>query len=567
MAFWRKKDHATDMQRTQKRAHQQPLSRNRDAEIASLNSRLDSTQRALERIEAELSRTIHGYQNQVRRLEDEVHSLKLTVKERDQSIQSLKMLNTYLTIQLFGSDSEKNATAGKSNTADASNSDPDSNGKKKRKRGQQPGSPGHGRTQKEIVNQSVEPVELKVKCCEVCGREFKILDMTKESRLIEYLQEVKETIYQRQMASKQCECPGSKLKIADLPRKLFKGSDIGNSLWVHFLTMKYLHGMPTNRILKALTLQGVRFPAGTVTRGLKELNKHFVELYEAMKKHCQGGELWNADETSWRVMDVDKMKHWLWVVASQSAVVYLLDKSRSSKVPKGFFQHSSGVLVTDRYSAYKALGKLIRKAWCWVHVRRDFLAIFKGIKKHKHWAKKWLKRIADLFAWNHKKFKLIEEGLKDSEEWKAADKKLRQLIERFDAEVRSELSLNELDKEQHKVIRSLRRHWTGLTLFVDEPHIPMHNNRAERLLRNPVLIRKGSYGSGTGWSGEQAAMMFTFFQTWQMNGLNPEALLRDLLDEKSGTGAGFVLDNYLPWKMSADRKKQFALPTCVKRPA
>jgi hypothetical protein len=62
-------------------------------------------------------------------------------------------------------------------------------------------------------------------------------------------------------------------------------------------------------------------------------------------------------------------------------------------------------------------------------------------------------------------------------------------------------------------------------------------------------------------------MMFTFFQTWQMNGLNPEALLRDLLDEKSGTGAGFVLDNYLPWKMSADRKKQFALPTCVKRPA
>ena len=38
---------------------------------------------------------------------------------------------------------------------------------------------------------------------------------------------------------------------------------------------------------------------------------------------------------------------------------------------------------------------------------------------------------------------------------------------------------------------------------------PLHNNRAERLLRQAVLLRKNSYGSGAQWSGELAAKLFS----------------------------------------------------------
>jgi transposase len=550
------------MQQTKRKPHCQLVKNPKDKEIDTLKSKLNATEKALERLEERLSQAIKGYQNQINRLDTEILSLKLTIKKKDQDIEDLRKLNTYLTICLFGQTSEKHASTQLKNAPATK----EGNGEK-RKKGQQKGSKGHGRAKRDVPNQTKKAIELTNTGCETCGKEFKVLDMTKDSRVLEYLQVVQEIIYQRQMATRQCQCPGPNLMTADLPVKLMKYSDIGNSLWVHLLIMKYLFAMPTNRILKSLSLQGVRLPAGTVTGGFRILDTHFTELYEEIKRHCQGADLWNADETSWRILDADKMKHWLWVVAAPFAVVYLLDPSRSSRIPNEFLSGSKGVLVTDRYSAYKALHALIRKAWCWVHVRRDFLAIYKGIKKHRKWAGKWLRRIAALFAWNHKRFSLTETGDTDEEKWREADNKLRELIARFDEEVRKELSQNQLDKHQSKVMRSLRRHWTGLTLFVDEPRIPMHNNRAERLLRNSVLIRNGSYGSGTAWSGQLAAKVLTIFQTWQLNGLNPETLLRDFIDAKSITGAAFSIDNYLPWKMSEERKTKFALPASVKRPA
>jgi len=44
---------------------------------------------------------------------------------------------------------------------------------------------------------------------------------------------------------------------------------------------------------------------------------------------------------------------------------------------------------------------------------------------------------------------------------------------------------------------SLRAHWSGLTLFLDDARIPMDNNYSERLIRNPAVGRKNYDGSGS----------------------------------------------------------------------
>ena len=54
-----------------------------------------------------------------------------------------------------------------------------------------------------------------------------------------------------------------------------------------------------------------------------------------------------------------------------------------------------------------------------------------------------------------------------------------------------------------KVLRSLRNHWQGLTLFVEDPDLPMDNNQAERALRGPVVGRKNYYGSTAPLPGAQ----------------------------------------------------------------
>jgi len=41
-----------------------------------------------------------------------------------------------------------------------------------------------------------------------------------------------------------------------------------------------------------------------------------------------------------------------------------------------------------------------------------------------------------------------------------------------------ELAGGQLAPEQEKILKSMRRHWAGLTVFVDHPQVPMDNNAA-----------------------------------------------------------------------------------------
>jgi len=77
-----------------------------------------------------------------------------------------------------------------------------------------------------------------------------------------------------------------------------------------------------------------------------------------------------------------------------------------------------------------------------------------------------------------------------------------------------------------KVLTSLQEHWSGLTLFVDDPRIPMDNNRSERILRGPALGRKNFYGSGAEWSGRLAAALFSIFATLKLWQINPRLWLQ-----------------------------------------
>jgi transposase len=99
--------------------------------------------------------------------------------------------------------------------------------------------------------------------------------------------------------------------------------------------------------------------------------------------------LFHNDETRWEVFVelADKVgtRWYLWVTRSQSVVFFVLDPSRSAAVPGAHFaglQQERVIIVCDRYSAYKKLARLcdaILLAFCWAHVRRDFLNAGRGL--------------------------------------------------------------------------------------------------------------------------------------------------------------------------------------------
>ena len=139
---------------------------------------------------------------------------------------------------------------------------------------------------------------------------------------------------------------------------------------------------------------------------------------------------------------------------------------------------------------------------------------------------------------------------------------LQQAIAQMDERCERELQKETLHAAQRAVLNSLKTHWQGLTVFVKFPQVPMDNNIAERRMRNPGMGRKNYYGSGSQWSAELAAMMFSLFQTLLLWKLNPHHWLYSYLTACAEQGGQSPMDlaPFIPWQMSEERKQQLAKP-------
>jgi transposase len=258
---------------------------------------------------------------------------------------------------------------------------------------------------------------------------------------------------------------------------------------------------------------------------------------------------------------------WLWAFLGPDTVVFVLNVSRGHEVPEDHYQaESCGVLVVDRYSAYKAMSWVkdgfIVLAFCWAHVRRDFIRVGKGWPRSKTWALEWLRRIRVLYRLNERRL-AAENG---SAAFREADRELRRSVADMKAQAEKELARADVATPCRKALESLREHWEGLTRFVEDPRIPMDNNASERRARGPAVARKNFYGSGSKWSGELAAAAFSIFATLSMWQLNPRRWLTWYFERCAEAGGRVPEDiqPFLPWNLEAETKKELGEPAIAR---
>jgi len=77
-----------------------------------------------------------------------------------------------------------------------------------------------------------------------------------------------------------------------------------------------------------------------------------------------------------------------------------------------------------------------------------------------------------------------------------------------------------------KAIAYMLNLWEGLTVFLDDPRVPLDNNAAERALRGVVVGRKNHYGSRSKRGTEVAALFYTLLETAKLSGVDPRTCLR-----------------------------------------
>lgn len=467
--------------------------------------------------------------------------------------------------KLFGRKSEKSAPSDRSHDL----SDPEAVTGAAKRRGAQPGHGGHGRRDYSHlpVEEEFLPLPAAALACPICGKPAAMMSATEDSQVLEIDVRAHRRRIRRRRYRATCDCdPARRTLTAPPAPKLIPKGNYGISIWVHVLLDKYASYRPTERLLGQLEQYDLDLPAGTVNDGLQRIEPMLRPLYEALLARNRLGGFHQADETRWLVFVLLDGKKgygwWLWVILGTDTVIYRLDPSRSHEVPEAHFgPDASGVLEVDRYSGYKAMAQvksgLMVLAFCWAHVRRDFVGVGKGWKELVPWALCWLRRIRELYRWNRERLR----HPRGSVQFQEQDDLLRRAVEAMRAEAARELSDLKLRQPCRKVLESLQEHWEGLTRFVDDPRIPMDNNASERAGRGPAVARKNFYGSGSLWSGWLAAAMFSLLATLAHWKVNPRRWLTWYLESCAAAGgkAPDDIEPFLPWNLSAERRAALAM--------
>jgi len=76
---------------------------------------------------------------------------------------------------------------------------------------------------------------------------------------------------------------------------------------------------------------------------------------------------------------------------------------------------------------------------------------------------------------------------------------------------------------------SLER-WAALARYLEDGRVPIDNNHSEQQIRPLALWRKNWLFAGSLRAGQRAAAVITLIQSAKLNGHDPLAYLRDILE-------------------------------------
>ncbi len=541
----------------------------------------------------ELKWTGGYWKSQHGRVREREERLKQELAHKDAQIRDLRK-------RLYGKKSEKTSRGDHKSNPKKSSSE------NKRPRGQQKGSSGHGRTERPDLAVTEEYKDLPIESCSCrqCGLPYSPTSVEEISESIEIEVKAYKRRVHRKGYKKACSCPITpetpKFIVAPPVPKVIPRSPFGATVWEHILLGKFLYSQPLHRILQDLKSHGLPISQGTITGGLQKLSNLFTPVNQALYEKQMEEKIFHNDETRWEVYEAveGKVGHrwYLWVTRSSSVIYYKMDPTRSADVPMAHFsqlKNGKVVVVCDRYSAYKKLArknKDIILAFCWAHVRRDFLDLTNSYPTLQEWGLDWVDEIATLYHLNQQRLEHWQENASKGKQsflyhknHAELKKHLQQMIDKCDGLLSADQvavgssqkqqspptpttkggkSPEKLHSAQRKVLSSLQGHWKGLTVFLDNPTVPMDNNLAEQAIRNPVNGRKDYYGSGSIWSATLAAMLFSIFQTMGLWKLNVRHWLSDYLEACALNGGKppLNLDPFLPWQMTEERKQHLSKP-------
>lgn len=482
-------------------------------------------QETLKEVAFHLEKTVIRQHKEIAKLRLDVARLRGQDVSPQMELKLLKEQLEAMKRSMFGISSERRPT-------DSNNGDQKKDtGEKKPKRGHGP------RSQPDLpIEKIVHTLALDERTCPFCGGEAEeVPDWFDESEEITVISlEYKILHHFRQKY--RCSC-NAQVVTAPGALKLTPGGRYSIDLAAQVAEHKYLDHMPLERQVRSMFRGGLVIDSQTLWDQIEKLARHLQPTYEALLKQAFEAGVIYADETRWQMMTKNRScRWWTWCVVTDKIATYRIFSNRSQNAAAKMLGEYGRVAMTDGYATYDALVKNGKAnpnlviAHCWAHVRRKFI---EAEDAYPELSKPAVAMIKDLYR-IEKKIPRITADTPENERKKLLElrHKIRQQESRPKIDEIRKWAFENLpntlpESKMGKALNYMLKLWPGLTVFLDNPEVPLDNNAAERALRGVVVGRKNHYGSRSKRGTEVAALFYTMMETAKLSGVNARAYLRE----------------------------------------
>lgn len=326
------------------------------------------------------------------------------------------------------------------------------------------------------------------------------------------------------------------------------------SVIVQLLMDKYLYHSPLSRQLSKFEQAGVRLPYSTVNDWSGYGCRALKPLYELLIREAIKGGILHCDETGMLVIDkskpLGKKSHrgqmWVMVNPLQRFVCFKYAKGRGHKDIEQILQGFTGFLHTDGYTTYNKFGnqKGVMHGKCLVHARRYFR---NARLTHPGTAFLVLRRfINPLYAIERR---CRADGLDFDQITEMRQRFSVPILQAFHKWLLKHKPKAKASNPMQKAIEYILKIWDGIMLYTTDGMLSPDNNIAEQQIRALALGRNNWMFAGSHDAAPNAAIMYSFFGTCKMQGIDPGKWLTDVL-KRIATQPADKLADLLPqnWK-------------------
>lgn len=334
---------------------------------------------------------------------------------------------------------------------------------------------------------------------------------------------------------------------APVPPQVIDKGLATSGLLAHTLIAKYCDHLPLYRQEKIFGRAGVEISRSTLAEWVGKCGAQLQPLADRLQALLLEQPILHGDETPISMLAPGQKKThkaYVWAYASPKdadlkAVVYDFSESRAGKHARAFLGDWQGQLVCDDYAGYKAsVESGVTELGCMAHARRKFFELYES--NGSDTAKQALDYIKLLYD--------IEREAKEltpAERRQFRQARSKNIVDRLHEWMLAQRQRARDGSALAKALDYSLKRWIALTRYLDDGAAPIDNNWVENQIRPWALGRKNWLFAGSLRSGKRAAAIMSLIQSAKLNGHEPYAYLKDVLN-RLPTHKNSQLDELLP---------------------